>query len=133
LEDAYFLNILRPNPATPTKPEPSSISVAGSGTGEGSLEVGFVSELTTVVELKFDLLAVPVGSSEGQPIIPNNIIHTHKTINNFFTVPPVFIKIQTYFLKSNVKRKFISCPYKTIYYVCQALNNTIYGIKNIGY
>jgi len=133
LEDAYFLNILRPNPARPTKPEPSSISVAGSGTGEGPLEVSSVSELTTVVELKLDLLAVLVGSSEGQPIIPNNIIHTHKTINNFFTVPPVFIKIQNYILKSNVKRKIASYPYKTIHYVCQELNNTIYGIKNIGY
>jgi len=108
LEDAYFLNILRPNPARPTKPEPISISVAGSGTGEGSLEVGPVSELTTVVELKLDLLAVLFGSSEGQPIIPNNIIHTHKTINNFFTFPPIFIKIQNHFIKSNVKRKIIS-------------------------
>ncbi|MFZ0483780.1 MAG: hypothetical protein WAL93_10345 [Desulfobacterales bacterium] len=92
MEDAYFLNILRPNPARPTKLEPSSISVAGSGTGEGSLEVGPVSELTTVVEVKLDLLAVLVESSEGQPIIPNNIINTHKTINNFFTLPPIFIK-----------------------------------------
>ena len=66
--------------------------MAGSGTGEGPLEVDSVSELTTVVEVKLDLFAVLVESSEGQPITPNNIINTHKTINNFFTFPPIFIK-----------------------------------------
>ena len=80
----YFLNLLRPYPARPTKPVPSSISVAGSGTG---LAPGSeTSEVTTdveVVDLKLDV--VPGLSDElGQPAIPKNIITTHKTINNFF-------------------------------------------------
>jgi hypothetical protein len=90
LEDAYFLNLLRPNPARPTKPEPSSKSVAGSGTGEGSLDVGPVSEVETVVEVKLDLLTVLSESFEGQPVIPKSIIKTLKTINNFFTFPPFY-------------------------------------------
>jgi len=82
----YFLNRLRPNPARPTKPEPSSISVAGSGTGLVSVSIGSeTSEVATgvkVVELKLDVVA---GSSdEGQPTIPKNIITIHKNINNFF-------------------------------------------------
>jgi hypothetical protein len=78
---------LRPNPARPTKPEPSSTSVAGSGTGKTSLTVDFVtiSEVVTDFEEKLDLLTVFAGSSvEGQPTIPKNIITIHKNIKNFF-------------------------------------------------
>jgi hypothetical protein len=52
----YFLNLLRPYPARPTKPEPSSISVAGSGVASGPLPVGDPSAGVTVVEVKLDLL-----------------------------------------------------------------------------
>jgi hypothetical protein len=75
----YFLNLLRPTPARPTKPVPSSISVAGSGTGEAPSPptFGFVTTL--------DVVALGAGSSdEGQPTIPKNIITIHKNINNFF-------------------------------------------------
>jgi len=81
----YFLkNFLRPNPARPTNPEPSSISVAGSGTASKS-----PSEEVIGVEVTLDLLTVVVGSSEGQPKIPKNIITTHKNINNFFIFFPL--------------------------------------------
>jgi len=83
---------LRPNPARPTIPEPSNISVAGSGTGVGPLDIGSVLEVATVVEVKLDLLTELVGSSEGQPIIPKNIIKIHKNTNNFFTFPLIFYK-----------------------------------------
>jgi hypothetical protein len=85
-KDIYFLNLLRPRAARPTKPEPSSISVAGSGTGETSLP--FVSDTVsggvTDFEEKFDLLSVVAELSEGQPVIEKNIITTHNNINNFF-------------------------------------------------
>ncbi len=84
-KDIYFLNLLRPNAASPNKPVPSSISVAGSGTGE--ILLALVSESVPVVtdfEEIPDLLNVVPGSSEGQPAIENNIITTHKNINNFF-------------------------------------------------
>jgi len=89
LEDAYFLNILRPNPARPTKPEPISMSVAGSGTG---LVSGPSAEATGAEVKLFEPSVLAGSSDEGQPTIPKNIIITHKTINNFFTFPPLFYK-----------------------------------------
>ena len=70
----YFLNLLRPNTAKPTKPEPSSTSVTGSGTVEGPVSEGIVA---SGVDLKL-YGATGLASSPGQPTIPKNIITTHK-------------------------------------------------------
>jgi hypothetical protein len=90
----YFLNLLRPYPARPTKPVPSSISVAGSGVARGASSVEGPSEDATGVEdVEVKLDVVPGSSDEGQPTIPKNIITTHKTINNFFIFFPFIIKM----------------------------------------
>jgi hypothetical protein len=79
----YFLNFLRPYPARPTNPEPSSRSVAGSGVARGCSPVASEATGVEVTDLKLDV--VPGSSDElGQPTIPKNIITIHKTINNFF-------------------------------------------------
>jgi hypothetical protein len=93
----YFLNLLRPNIPRPTKPEPSSKSVAGSGVARGAPPVedpSVVAIDVEVVEVKLDPVAGLSDEFSGQPTIPKNIIKTHKTINNFFTFPPIFIKMQ---------------------------------------
>jgi|GEM_PF-2744937 len=88
----YFLNLLRPYPARPTKPVPSSISVAGSGTGEGFPPFPpFVS--VDGFETKVDGVYVGGSSFCGQPTIPKNIIKIHKNINNFFILFPFIIKM----------------------------------------
>jgi len=75
----YFLNILRPNSARPTKPEPSSTSAAGVETGE-ALSPPICDFVTTL-----DVVALGAESSdEGRTTIPKNIITTHKNINIFF-------------------------------------------------
>ena len=91
---SYFLNLLRPYPARPTKPVPSSISVVGSGTGEPSVfsPTGKASELL-VLSLEIFLTTLGVldvnwASSPGQPAIPKNSITTHKSINSFFILSP---------------------------------------------
>jgi hypothetical protein len=79
----YFLNLLRPNAARPTKPVPISKSVAGSGTGEGpvSEDPPTEGEAATGVDLKL-CGATELASSPGQPTIPKNIITTHKNNKN---------------------------------------------------
>jgi len=89
----YFLNLLRPYPARPTNPEPSSKSVAGSGVARGASVPSAETTGVEVTDLKLDV--VPGSSDElGQPTIPKNIITIHKTINNFFISFPFIIKIQ---------------------------------------
>jgi hypothetical protein len=90
----YFLNLLRPYPARPTRPEPSSIRVAGSGTGLrlSAVKGPLLPLEATDVDVKPELLLLVAGLSDaGQPIIPKNIITTHKTINNFFIPFPLFL------------------------------------------
>ena len=90
----YFLNLLRPYPARPTKPVPSSISVAGSGVARGVSRVEGPLEDATgveVVEVKLDLVAGLSDEFSGQPTIPKNIITTHKTINDFLIPFPLIL------------------------------------------
>jgi hypothetical protein len=104
----YFLNLLRPYPARPTKPEPSSKSVAGSGVARGASPAGVPSAEATGVEVKLDVVA---GSSEdeGQPTIPKNIITTHKTINNFFIPFPLYYKNANIIIQSLQFGFFLGC------------------------
>jgi hypothetical protein len=134
---------LRPSPARTTNPDPINISVAGSGTAETllSLVTEPVSEIADF-EGEFDLLSMVAESSEGQPAIPENIITTHKNINNFFIVPLFIINIPLeklkffsfdgacrvfWLLRIKCKRKIIERTYRAIYFVCQELNDTIYA------
>jgi len=93
----YFLNLLRPYPARPTRPVPSSISVAGSGTGEGFPPLSPIGTVLFVsadgFETEVDVVYVGRSSFCGQPAIPKNIIKIHRTINNFFIFFPFTIKM----------------------------------------
>jgi len=76
----YFLNLLRPYPARPTKPVPSSKSVAGSVREETLPTPDFVATI--------DVVASDVESSdEGQPTKPKNIITIQKNKNKYFILP----------------------------------------------
>jgi len=88
----YFLNLLRPYPARPTKPVPSRISVAGSGTGEGFSPLPSIGPVLFVsadgFETKVDGVYVGGSSLFGQPEIPKNKITIHKDRNSFFIITP---------------------------------------------
>ena len=69
----YFLKLLRPTIARPTKLDPNNTSEMGSGTGKALL-------LPTCV---FVTTIVAGTSNQGQPTIPKNIIKINKIVNIF--------------------------------------------------
>jgi hypothetical protein len=88
----YFLNLLRPNSARLTKPEPSSKSVAGSGIA-AKIPPSFPVETVLFVsadgfETKVDEIFVAGISFLGQASIPKNKIKIHKNINKFLILSP---------------------------------------------